>query len=111
MKLPNADKAIVSPEKLTNYLLSPVHPVGRFKAAFFRKLGYSAENWKVLERDFRNLILSNDVVDIRETEYGRKFVVEGDLIGPANKRVRVVTVWTIMKEEDIPRFITVYPGG
>ena len=54
MKLPNADKAIISSEKLRDYILSPIHSIGRFKAAFFKKLGYSAENWKILEQDLRN---------------------------------------------------------
>ena len=111
MKLPNADKAIIAPEKLRDYILSLVHPIGRFKAAFFRKVGYSAENWGVLEQDLRNLVLSRDVVKISETEYGRKFIIEGDLTGPANEAVRIVTVWAIIKGEDIPRFITAYPGG
>ena len=36
MKLPNADKAIISSEKLRDYILSPIHPIGRFKAAFLK---------------------------------------------------------------------------
>ena len=42
MKLPFAERAIVEPEKVREYLLSPTHPVGRFKAAFFHALGYSS---------------------------------------------------------------------
>jgi hypothetical protein len=34
MKLPNAERAEAPPEKLRDYLLSPSHPVGRFKARF-----------------------------------------------------------------------------
>ena len=111
MKLPNAEKAVISPEKLRDYLLSLSHPIGRFKAVFFKKLGYSSENWKLLERDLRNLILSRDVTSILETEYGKKFVVQGDITSPENKTVRIVTVWVILKGEDTPRFITAYPGG
>jgi len=111
LKLPNAEKAVISPEKLRDYLLSLSHPIGRFKAVFFKKLGYSSENWKLLERDLRNLILSRDVTSILETEYGKKFVVQGDITSPENKTVRIVTVWVILKGEDTPRFITAYPGG
>jgi hypothetical protein len=35
MKLPGADHAIVDGAKARDYLLSPEHPVGRFKAVFF----------------------------------------------------------------------------
>jgi hypothetical protein len=45
MSLPNADRAIVDPAKVRDYLLS--HPVGRFKAAFFLSLGYSQDRWEV----------------------------------------------------------------
>ena len=36
MILPNIDKAVIEPEKLRDYLLSKSHPIGRFKAEFFR---------------------------------------------------------------------------
>ncbi len=45
-RLPNAEKAIIEPGKLQDYILSSAHPVGRFKAAFFQKLGYSVRNWE-----------------------------------------------------------------
>ena len=37
MSLPNLDRAVIDPAKVRDYLLSDVHPVGRFKAAFFKK--------------------------------------------------------------------------
>jgi hypothetical protein len=47
--IPNADRAVIEAAKLHDYLLSRTHPVGRFKAAFFHALGYSADNWRQLE--------------------------------------------------------------
>ena len=41
MLLPGADRAIVDAAKVRDYLLSPEHPVGRFKAVFFGALGYT----------------------------------------------------------------------
>jgi len=73
-------------------------------------LGYSTENWKVLEQDLRNQILSQNVNEVKETRYGRKFIIKGLLRGPAKKTVQIVTVWAIIKGENIPRFITAYPG-
>ena len=40
MKLPRSLEAIVPERKLTGYLLSETHPVGRAKAKFFRALGF-----------------------------------------------------------------------
>ncbi len=109
MKLPNTDSAIIPREKLQDYLLSQSHPVGRFKAAFFRSLGYSIDNWDALERDIRSL-LSNEVGNSQETEYGGKFEVRGEICGPTGQRAEIVTVWIVLKGKDFPRFITAYPG-
>ena len=110
MKLPHADGAIISAEKLRDYILSPVHPIGRFEATVFGELGYSAQNWEVFEQHLREQILSLDTVQVEESRYGRKFVIEGPLTGPAGKTMQIVTVWVILKGESIPRFVTAYPG-
>lgn len=41
--LPNLELACVDERKIHDYLLSSEHPIGRFKAAFFRSLGYTRE--------------------------------------------------------------------
>jgi hypothetical protein len=110
-KLPNAERAIIDAEKLRDYVLSSVHPVGRFKAAFFRRIGYSAEDWQTLERDLREQFLSQNATKMDESHYGQKFVIEGPLMGPTGETVQIVTVWVILKGESIPRFVTAYPGG
>jgi hypothetical protein len=51
VKLPNADQAIIDAAKLHGYLLSATHPVGRFKAKFFGRLGHGADQWGQLEAD------------------------------------------------------------
>ncbi|MBW1759683.1 MAG: hypothetical protein JRI88_05115, partial [Deltaproteobacteria bacterium] len=44
MKLPNYKQTHVPEQKLTEYLLSETHAVGKTKARFFRTLGYSKAN-------------------------------------------------------------------
>jgi len=41
--------AIIAPEKLRDYILSTAHPIGRYKSAFFRSLGYTQVHWQQLE--------------------------------------------------------------
>lgn len=110
-RLPNAEKAIIEAEKLRGYILSSTHPVGRFKAAFFRRLGYSSENCEAFEQSLRDLITTQDAREVQETQYGRKFVVEGTFAGSTGDKVQIVTVWIILKGESVPVFITAYPGG
>ena len=109
MKLPNADRAVIPREKLQGYLLSSVHPLGKFKAAFFRSLGYNTLLWKRLEKDFRS-ILGNDAKYGEQTDYGQKFEVRGRIVGPTGKAFFIVTVWIVLTGEDFPRFITAFPG-
>jgi hypothetical protein len=48
MRMPNTKLAVIQTAKLRDYLLSPMHPVGRFKAVFFHSLGYEAQSWERL---------------------------------------------------------------
>ena len=110
-RLPNAEKAIIEAKKLSGYILSSTHPVGRFKAAFFRRLGYSAENWEAFELSLRDLIITQDALELEESRYGKKYIVEGSFAGPSGSTMQIITVWVILKGESAPRFITTYPGG
>ena len=109
--LPNADRAIIDPLKLHSYLLSVAHPIGRFKAKFFRTLGYSLDSWRLLERDLRSQHLSQTARRIGETRYGVKYEIHAILKGPNGHKAEVVSIWMIMASEQIPRLVTVYPGG
>ena len=108
MELPNAAAATIAPEKLREYLLSPSHPIGRYKAALFRLYGYGQDRWEVLENDIRS-ILTNSADVLESTEYGTKYVVRGSIIGPSGRTLAIVTVWIILISEDTPRFVTAYP--
>lgn len=111
MVLPNANKARIDPAKLHEYLLSPSHPIGRFKHPFFAALGYSREHWQQLEVDFLELAATGETRIGQNTAYGQKYEVRGILEGPSGKAAEVVSVWITLEDEDIPRFVTAFPGG
>jgi len=111
VKLPNASRAIIDPAKLRDYLLSPAHPVGRFKAPFFVALGYAQEQWPQLEADLRTQHLSQEAQPATTSSYGQKYEVRAILTGPAGRAAEVVSVWIVHVGEDVPRFVTAYPGG
>jgi len=110
MRLSAADRAYVDPAKVRDYLLSPVHPEGRFKAAFFRSLGYSRARWPRLQRDLERLASSDGAIPAALTVFGQLFELRVMLRGPSGRETSVVTVWIIRREEDFPRFVTAYPG-
>jgi hypothetical protein len=110
MKLPGAEAAVVDPEKVRDYLLSPTHQVGRFKAAFFAALGYSQRNWADLEQDLRNLASGQEGVQGKFSRFGNKYEISGTLTGPSGRSARVLSVWIVRHDENFPRFVTAMPG-
>jgi hypothetical protein len=109
LHIPNADRAVIESAKLHADLLSRNHPIGRFKAAFFLTLGYSLDNWQLLEADLRNQHLSQDTTTDEPTAYGQKYAIRATLVGPSGRSAEMVSVWVVRTGEDFPRFVTAYP--
>ncbi len=110
MKLPVAERAVVAPTKIRDYLLSTSHPVGRFKAPFFASLGYTSANWRRLEEDLLTLAISGEAELGKSSPYGQKYEIHGILSGPSGRSAGVLTVWIILFGGDAPQFVTAYPG-
>jgi hypothetical protein len=108
--VPRAEDAVADVAKIRDYLLSHEHQVGRFKAVFFEALGYSSANWIRLRDDLLQLCRSVVVAEGQPSPFGRKYEVRGTLQGPSGRRAEVVTVWVILLSEEVPRFVTAYPG-
>lgn len=111
MRLPSANRAAIDAAKLENYLLSPDHPVGRFKARVFATAGYTRANVAVLQADLLDLAQAGDAEPQARGIFGQKFIVRGILQGPNGERLAVATVWIIRAGEEMPRFVTAYPGA
>jgi len=111
MKLPRNQEAIVSEEKITGYLLSESHPVGKAKAMYFRKIGYTEKNVAQLREDLIKIAVTSAVSEEVGTPFGIKYIVDGDVASPDGTRARLRTVWIIETGEDFPRFVTAYPTG
>ena len=109
MSLPNLDRAVIDPAKVRDYLLSDVHSVGRFKAAFFVTLGYSTDRWELLRDDLLALARAGSATAEKPGPFGRTFEVDGMLTGPTGRSADVRTVWIVRTTEDIPRFVTAFP--
>lgn len=110
MHLPNRETAYVPPQKLTDYLLSETHPVGKGKAKFFRKHGFNETNINLLEFGLLEIARLQEVVETEVKPRGTMYAIEGDLTTPHNRQVRVRTVWIIETDRTSPRFVTAYPA-
>jgi len=109
MKLPNAISALVERQKITDYLLNPAHRYGASKARFFGEFGFRPENWEVLAQALREHGQRHEVSRVKETGFGPRYEVEGELAAPHGKRPLVRTVWQFDHGEVAPRLITAYP--
>ena len=107
--LPNCEKAYVPKEKLSNYLLSETHAVGRAKARYFRSIGYKAENADDLADSLAMIARSEAVFQEIASDFGTKYVIDGEFVTPMGTSVQLRTVWVIDPQDACPRFVTAYP--
>ena len=110
MDLPNANLAIIDRAKLEGYLLSAGHPVGRFKARFFARLGFTASEWRLFAQALREQHLAQAAEAGPVDAFGQSFTIRAMLRGPAGAPALVTSVWFVRAGEDRPRFVTAYPG-
>lgn len=108
MRLPNAGRAEVDPRKLTEYCLSPTHPVGKHKAVVFRSaLGVTAEDAETLRGWLLRAAESGEAVPERADEFGERFRLDFEAstaVGAATVR----SAWIVRAGEDFPRLTTCY---
>lgn len=109
MELPNKINAIVPIAKITDYLLSEFHAIGKSKAKFFRSVGFHDDNTGEFQQSLIRLAQIGAVTDSTETAYGKKYVVDGELETPNGDMIRLRTVWIIETGESAPRLVTAHP--
>ena len=71
--LPNREHAYVEESKLTEYLLSQSHTIGKSKAQFFNAAGFDRLNVDALAQALVQIAATQTVVDVIPTEYGSKY--------------------------------------
>jgi len=107
-RLPDAHLAIIDERKITDYLLASGHPAGRAKAAFFRSFGFRVAEWRNLRDALLGHARSARVMAVSETEFGKKYVIEGALAAPDARKPRVRAVWFVAAGDTAPRLVTAY---
>ncbi|MGI8980691.1 MAG: DUF6883 domain-containing protein [Pirellulaceae bacterium] len=60
MPIPGAGHALVTREKVHDYLLNFEHPDGGSKAIWFRSLGYEQPHWQTLANDLLEIARTCD---------------------------------------------------
>ena len=110
MKLPYRKRAILPLEKLTKYVLSETHAVGKLKAKFFRAVGFNETNISLFKKSLLNIAVTEEVKSVAVSLHGKKYIIDGKIKTPKGKAVCIRTVWIIEPgRKKTPRFITTYP--
>lgn len=109
--LPNAERAVIATAKLREYALNPNHDSGKYKAEFFRQMGYTQENWQMLERDIREQHLRSEAQPGQPSRHGAKYTITAPLQGPTGTARQVTTVWILRVGQDFPELVTIEPAS
>lgn len=109
MLIPNAQQAVIAPEKLRDYLLNAQHRKGASKARILIRCGYASESWQILEADLRSQHLSAEVFRTTQNAYGERFEIRAPLRTPTGRELTVRSIWQIDRGTNVPRLITMYP--
>ena len=108
MKLPNGGRAVVDIAKLREYCLNPNHPSGRRKARVFASaLGLARGEADLLREALLLAALESDVTEGESDDYGRRYVLDFQMVGPAGQAT-VRSSWIVLKGEDVPRLTSCY---
>jgi hypothetical protein len=107
--LPNAHRAIIGPEKLRDYVLSPDHDHGKHKARVFQSaLGIDRDSWEYLREQIATRVVATEVTEIRAGRYGMRYSVPMLIDGINGRTHEVMTGWIIEQEGAPPRLATAY---
>lgn len=108
LKLPNAEKAILSDTKFTNYLFGGDNEKGLAKGrAFSSRLGYDISNWKELQREIQKNVAKYPAISKEATEYGLKYEQKMVLYGKNETPANVIVGW-MLRTDNIVTMTSAY---
>ncbi len=73
------------------------------------EFGFTLEKWEILAAALQLHVVECEIKKTEDTPFGKRFVLEGILQTPDDRKPQVRTVWFIDTGQEIPRFVTAYP--
>lgn len=107
LALPNAERAVLEPDKFTKYLFNKDNPRGYAKGvAFTSRLGYDIDSWDDLMEEIRSRAVLFPVRQKGDAGHGMKYEQQMILYGKKGTPANVVVSW--IDEDGIPRMTSAY---
>ncbi len=110
MKMPNKTEAVVDANKISDYLLSDTHEIGKHKAAFFKRFGFDANSPTIFEEALKTHAIEREILKYDVSPFGTKYKLECDIETPDQRNPCIVSVWIIENDTIEPRLVTAYPA-
>lgn len=108
MKLPGGERAHVSLDRLTHYLLNPQHGSGKHKARVFAAaLGLDATASQALHDWLVEIAQTGEAEAGRSDEHGQRFVIRAKFVYNG-KEAQVRTAWIVRSSGAPPEFLTAF---
>lgn len=111
MRLPNADLAFSGEKRLLNIFSIQDTDMAEVRRDFFFEFGFHTDEWEVLAEALRQHGQNHEVRFVRDTSWGPRYEIDGELKTPDGRQPGIRTVWQLDEEEIAPRLITAYPLG
>jgi filamentous hemagglutinin len=110
MKIPNNNRSYVADNKITDYLLSYIHEVGKHKAEFFKRFGFDIADIDTFRGSLIQHSIDRDIEKIQHTDFGTKYELKCEIRTPDKRNPCVMTVWIVENGKDRPTLVTAYPA-
>jgi hypothetical protein len=108
VKLPNAENALITDEKLYGFLVNRDHPRQAGHAElFFRLLGIDESNAENLRTALLDAARKLDAVPGQPSDFGVKYEIRFEMTSPRGV-FTILSIWMIRSGEDSPRLVTAY---
>jgi hypothetical protein len=108
MKIPYADRAEVSMNKLRDYCLNPLHDEGKHKARVFASaLGMTAADAESLRDLLLQAVRTQDAQPGYKDAYGQRYIMDLQ-VEWRGKRAIIRSGWILEHGSDVPRLTSCF---
>lgn len=109
MKIPNNNLSFVADNKITDYLLSDIHEIGKHKAAFFKCFGFDISDIATFKGSLIQHSIDREIEKTKESGFGVKYELKCEIKTPDERNPCIVTVWIVENGQGEPKLVTAYP--
>jgi hypothetical protein len=109
MKIPNNNKSFVADNKITDYLLSETHEIGKHKANYFKRFGFDIADITTFKDSLIKHSIERDIEKTENSDFGIKYELKCEIKTPDEKNPCIVTVWIVESGQQEPKLVTAYP--